>query len=63
MYHPVLEIAYLLDPKFVGWNLEADGMSIISDFLEQYYSDKAEIIYTQILQYKSQTGPFQNQLQ
>ncbi|CAG8849961.1 33504_t:CDS:1, partial [Gigaspora margarita] len=54
--------AYLLDPKFVGCNLEEDGMSIVSDFLEQYYLDDAEDIYTQILQYKSQTGPFQNQL-
>ena len=62
MYHPVMEVAYLLDPKFVGCNLEEDGMLIISDFLEQYYLDDAEEIYTQILQYKSQTGPFQNQL-
>ncbi|CAG8802724.1 3193_t:CDS:1, partial [Racocetra fulgida] len=38
------------------------GMSVISDFLEQYYLDNAEIIYIQILQYKSQTGLFQNQL-
>jgi hypothetical protein len=62
MYHPVIEVAYLLDPQFIGRNLEADGMSIISDFIVQYYPNKAEIIYTQILQYKSQTGLFQNQL-
>ncbi|CAG8551632.1 5295_t:CDS:1, partial [Scutellospora calospora] len=62
MYHPVIEVTYLLDPKFVSCNLEEDGMSIISNFLEQYYLDDAEKIYTQILQYKSQTGLFQNQL-
>jgi hypothetical protein len=48
--------------QFIGRNLEADGMSIISDFIVKYYPNKAEIIYTQILQYKSQTGLFQNQL-
>jgi len=39
MYHPVMKVAYLLDPQFIGRNLDADGMTIIYTILSNQSRD------------------------
>jgi hypothetical protein len=53
-----MAVANLLDPFYLGKDLPTDGMMIISDFIHQYYPHTANIIWEQLLQYKTQTGIF-----
>ena len=58
IYQPVMAIANLLDPYYLGKDLSSDGMKIVSEFIYQYYPHTANIIWEQLLQYKTQTGIF-----
>ncbi|CAB4384791.1 unnamed protein product [Rhizophagus irregularis] len=62
IYHPVMEVAHLLDPSFHGCHLTSNSMDRISQFIQKYYSDNAVIIWTQILNYRRKTGVFANKL-
>ncbi|GBB95101.1 hypothetical protein RclHR1_24790001 [Rhizophagus clarus] len=62
IYHPVMEVAHLLDPSFHGRHLTSDSMNKISLFIQKYYSDNAVIIWTQILNYKEKNRVFANKL-
>ncbi|CAB4393752.1 unnamed protein product [Rhizophagus irregularis] len=62
IYHPVMEVAHLLDPSFYGCYLTSNSMDRISQFIQKYYSDNAVIIWTQILNYRRKTGVFANKL-
>ncbi|CAB4439805.1 unnamed protein product [Rhizophagus irregularis] len=62
IYHPVMEVAHLLDPSFHGHRLTSYSMNIISQFIRKYYSDNAAIIWIQILNYKEKNGVFVNKL-
>src|SRR5271154_70241 len=58
IYQLVMAIANLLDPYYLGKDLSSDGMKIVSEFIYQYYPHTANIIWEQLLQYKTQTGNF-----
>ena len=62
IYHPVMEVAHLLDPSFHGCHLTSGSMNTISLFIQKYYSDDAATIWTQILNYKEKNGVFANKL-
>ena len=49
IYHPVMTVANLLDPFYLGKDLSIDGMMIISNFIHQYYPHTMNIIWEQLL--------------
>ena len=57
-----MEIANLLDPKQYGKDLPSNSMDTISKFIQEYYPKESTTIWTQILQYKNQSGVFSNNL-
>ena len=57
-----MEIAHLLDLLFHRCRLTSDSMNKISQFVQEYYSDNAITIWTQILNYKEKNGAFVNKL-
>ncbi|CAG8812923.1 37787_t:CDS:2, partial [Gigaspora margarita] len=59
IYQPVLLVVYLLDPQCHEKKLPANGMLTISTFIQRYYSEEANIIWQQLLQYKTQTENFE----
>ncbi|CAG8749868.1 10712_t:CDS:1 [Gigaspora rosea] len=53
-----MSVAHLLDPRYYGKKLSANSMSTILTFIQKYYPNEADIIWRQLLQYKTQTGVF-----
>ena len=51
-------IAHLFDPQHYGQKLPANSMSIISNFIQRYYPNNANIIWQQLTEYKTKTGTF-----
>lgn len=62
MYHPVMEVAYLLDPKFVGRFLPPSSIMIVSEFISKYYPSNSAIIWNQLVRYKARDGVFSSPL-
>ncbi|CAJ0634635.1 14535_t:CDS:2, partial [Entrophospora sp. SA101] len=62
IYHPIMEVAHLLDPSFHGCCLTSNSMHKISQFIQKFYSNDAMIIWTQLLHYREKSGIFANQL-
>ncbi|CAG8714010.1 24876_t:CDS:2 [Gigaspora rosea] len=53
-----MSVAHLLDPQYYVKKLSANSMSTISTFIQKYYPNEADIIWRQLLQYKTRTGVF-----
>nr|CAG8479006.1 9870_t:CDS:2 [Entrophospora candida] len=62
IYHPIMEVAHLLDPSFHGCCLTSNSMHKISQFIQKFYSNDATIIWTQLLHYREKSGISANQL-
>ena len=62
MYHPVMSVAHLLDPQYYGRKLSTNSTSIISQFIQDYYSSNADVVWQQLIEYRTQTGVFDFQL-
>ena len=52
IYHPVMSVAHLLDPKFCGKTLSTNSMTIIEQFIWKYYLHNATIIWEQLTNYQ-----------
>ncbi|CAG8772660.1 46533_t:CDS:2, partial [Gigaspora margarita] len=55
LYQSVMSVAHLLDPRFYRKKLSANSILTISMFIQKYYLNKADIIWRQLLQYKTRT--------
>jgi hypothetical protein len=53
-----MAVANLLDPYYLGKDLPNNNMMMISRFIHQYYPNTTDIIWEQLLQYKTRTGIF-----
>ncbi|CAG8808094.1 23484_t:CDS:2, partial [Cetraspora pellucida] len=50
---------HLLDPQYYDQKLTTNSMLIITQFVQKYYSDNANIIWQQLIKYKTEVGNFE----
>ncbi len=62
IYHPVMVVAHLLDPRYHGKSLDRNSVVVIEKFIRHYCPNDSTLIWEQLTQYKTRTGIFNIEL-